>query len=139
MFFVLFQLRNAMVNHSEGKMLKLRMKFHYDDIVSIVHFGFTHQGVSVRTNQLGTYLMLWYRSLNTNNKKTSHCTLSLASATYERLEVLKNYVVSNIAAYSPLKISRCSEGTCRLPLQGQRICQVRNPKDIDDMFLQKVS
>lgn len=26
-----------MVNHSEGKMLKLRMKFHYDDIVSIVH------------------------------------------------------------------------------------------------------
>ncbi|PNF16359.1 hypothetical protein B7P43_G10508 [Cryptotermes secundus] len=26
------ELRNAMVNHSEGKMLKLRMKFHYDDI-----------------------------------------------------------------------------------------------------------
>jgi hypothetical protein len=34
MSFVSLQLRNAMVNHSQGKMLKLRMKFHYDDIVS---------------------------------------------------------------------------------------------------------
>jgi len=29
MLFVSFQLRNAMVDHLEGKMLKLRMKFHY--------------------------------------------------------------------------------------------------------------
>jgi hypothetical protein len=58
MLFVLFQLRNAMVNHSEGKILRLRMKFHYDDIVSIVHFGFTHQGVKVRTNKLLDALVL---------------------------------------------------------------------------------
>ncbi|XP_069675652.1 voltage-dependent calcium channel subunit alpha-2/delta-3-like isoform X2 [Periplaneta americana] len=28
----IIELRNAMVNHSEGKMLNLKMKFHYDDI-----------------------------------------------------------------------------------------------------------
>jgi hypothetical protein len=40
MLFVSFQLRNAMVDHLEGKMLKLRMKFHYDDIVSTIHIKF---------------------------------------------------------------------------------------------------
>jgi hypothetical protein len=115
-----------MVNHSEGKMLKLRMKFHYDDIVSIVHFGFIHQGVRVRTNQLGSYLMFWYCNLNIANNKISHCTLPLASSVYERLEVLKSSVFCDIATYSPLKINQHFEGTCRLPLQGQRICQVRN-------------
>jgi hypothetical protein len=58
MLFVLFQLRNALVNHSEGKILKLRIKFHYDDIVSIVHFEFTYQRVKVRTNQLLDDLVL---------------------------------------------------------------------------------
>lgn len=31
-----------MVNYSEGKMLKKRMKFHYDNIVSTVHTKFIH-------------------------------------------------------------------------------------------------
>jgi hypothetical protein len=34
-----------MVNHLEGKMLKLKMKFHYDNIVSTVCTEFTYQRV----------------------------------------------------------------------------------------------
>lgn len=41
-----------MVNYLEGKMLKMRMKYHYDNIVSTTHTKFAYHRDEVWTNQL---------------------------------------------------------------------------------------
>jgi hypothetical protein len=44
--------------------------------------------------------------------------------------VMKNSVYWGIASCSPLKASQCFGRTCRLHLQGRRICQTRNQCDV---------
>jgi hypothetical protein len=43
--------------------------------------------------------------------------------------VMKNSIFWDTAPCSPLKVSRCFEGRCRLHFQGRRISQARNQHD----------
>jgi hypothetical protein len=49
-------------------------------------------------------------------------------ATVKIVEVMKSSVFCDITPCSPLKVNQRFGGTCRLHLQGRRICQARNQR-----------